>query len=429
MNYREAVKYMDELGRYGSKPGLDRLRILASRLGNPQDKLKFIHISGTNGKGSTAAFLAGILKSAGYTTGMYTSPFILRINEQVRINGQEISDDEFAQYVTIVKAAADKMADEGLDHPTQFEVLTAMSFLYFYEKMCGVVILEAGMGGRLDATNIITESLVSVITKISFDHMDFLGNTLPKIAYEKAGIIKQGGNVVLYPQEEEALDTIKEVAKNLGAEIFYTDPKEITNISIRRGQLSFMHRVYGKLQTSVTGVHQVNNAAVAIKTVEVLNNIGFTIEREAVVRGFNDARWPGRFELISTEPDFYIDGGHNPDGIRSLVETFKIIYPGKKASIIIGVFKDKDFENMAFELSTIAKRFIAVTPGNPRALPAENLAGILLKYCKNVEYNVTIKEAVEKILSSAPKDEIIIATGSLSYIGQVRNMFKKFIYN
>lgn len=429
MNYREAVKYMDELGRYGSKPGLDRLRILASRLGNPQDKLKFIHISGTNGKGSTAAFLAGILKSAGYTTGMYTSPFILRINEQVRINGQEISDDEFAQYVTIVKAAADKMADEGLDHPTQFEVLTAMSFLYFYEKMCGVVILEAGMGGRLDATNIITESLVSVITKISFDHMDFLGNTLPKIAYEKAGIIKQGGNVVLYPQEEEALDTIKEVAKNLGVEIFYADPKEITDICIRRGQLSFMHRVYGKLQTSVTGVHQVNNAAVAIKTVEVLNNIGFTIEREAVVRGFNDARWPGRFELISTEPDFYIDGGHNPDGIRSLVETFKIIYPGKKASIIIGVFKDKDFENMAFELSTIAKRFIAVTPGNPRALPAENLAGILLKYCKNVEYNVTIKEAVEKILSSAPKDEIIIATGSLSYIGQVRNMFKKFIYN
>ncbi|NLY18622.1 MAG: bifunctional folylpolyglutamate synthase/dihydrofolate synthase [Clostridiaceae bacterium] len=425
MNYKEAIEYINELGQLGSRPGLERVKELAGRLGNPQDKLRIIHITGTNGKGSTAMFIAGILICAGFKTGLYTSPHIEGINEEIRINCKEIPDEDFAEYVMKVKAQADKMVEDGFDHPTRFEVLTALSFLYFYEKKCDIAVIEVGMGGRADATNIVLNPVVSVITKIAPDHTPLLGNSPEDIAYEKAGIIKKNGNVVLYPQEEKVLKVIKEVSDSKNARIYYADINQISDIQLRRGQLGFNHPAYGRLQTPVVGIHQAYNAAVAIKTVEVLNKAGNTITKDAVKEGFFSAEWPGRFELLHTDPDFYIDGGHNPDAIRSLIETFRRVYPGKKANIIMGVMKDKEYETMVREISSIAKSFTAITPDNPRALPAENLAKVMHRYCNDVKFNDTIREAVRKLLTSVSNDEIIIATGSLYYIGQIRKMFKQ----
>lgn len=425
MDYKEAIKYITELERLGSKPGLKRVKALANMLGNPQDKLRIVHITGTNGKGSTAMFIASILGCAGYTTGLFTSPSIVHINEIIRLNGEEISESDLAAYTTKIKAVIDKMSEEGFEHPTQFEVLTALSFMYFYEKECDVAVIEVGMGGRSDATNIISNTVVSVITKIAPDHIPMLGNTLTDIAYEKAGIIKLGSRVVIYPQEESVLRIMEEVANTMSAELFCTNIEELSDIKLKKEQLSFRHPLYGRLQTSVIGLHQVYNAAVALKTIEVMNGIGYAIRKKDIVEGLSKAKWPGRFELLQTNPDFYIDGGHNPDAIRSFIETFRNIYPGKKANIIFGVMKDKEYETMVCELSAIAKRFIAITPDNRRALPAANLAKVMLRYCKDVEFDVTIKEAVQKLLSAVSKDEIIVAIGSLYYIGQIREMLKK----
>ncbi len=424
MNYNESLDYIHSLSRFGSKPGLDRIKILAARLGNPQHRLKFIHIAGTNGKGSTAAFLASILSCEGYSTGLYTSPFLVCFNERIMLNGKKISNEDLAEYATRVKAVIDVMVGEGLEHPTEFEVITALSFLYFLENKCDVVVLETGMGGRFDATNSIPSPVVSVITKIAMDHMGILGNTLSCIAYEKAGIIKKNGKVVTYPQEESAYQTIAAVCKENDASLYIADINELTGIEVHKGGLGFYHPLYGKIKTSVNGIHQVYNAAVAIKTIEVLKESGFNIKGQAVLNGFSSAKWPGRFELLRENPDFYIDAAHNPDGIRSFIDTFREVYPGKKATVIFGVMKDKDYETMLREISVITNRFIAVTPETPRALSAKSLYEIMRKYCENVECSDTIIEAVEKTIYRANKNDVIVALGSLFYIGHVRNILK-----
>ena len=330
MNYEQALQYIHSLERFGSKPGLERIEALAERLGNPQNHLKIIHIAGTNGKGSTAAFIAEILTEAGYSTGLYTSPFVVRFNERIRLNGQEISDSDLAEYVSRVKAAIDKMLEDGLEHPTEFEVITALSFLYFHERKCDVVVLEVGMGGRFDATNIIPCPLVSVITKIEMDHMAILGDTLSKIAFEKAGIIKKGGYVVTYPQEKSALETIEAVCKEKEATLYYANTKDITDITLKPGLLHFRHPDLGIIETPVVGVHQVNNAQVAIKAIEALNMQGFHIGKEEIRNGFKKTSWLGRFELLSRNPDFYIDAAHNPDGIRSFIEPSSVFIRVRK---------------------------------------------------------------------------------------------------
>lgn len=424
MDYNRAVEYLESLGRFGSKPGLERIKLLTERLGNPQEHLKFVHIAGTNGKGSTSAFISSILRSAGYSAGLYTSPHLLRYNERIRVNDRDITDAELARYTARVKKAIDEMDQEGLEHPTAFEAITAMAFLYYYEKKCDVVVLEVGLGGRLDATNVISNPLVSVITKISLDHTEILGNTIAEIAGEKAGIIKQNGHVVTYPQEEEALRVIEAVCRQKNAAMYIAAPDMFEKTELSPGLLYMKHPRIGDIKTSITGVHQVYNAAVALKTAEVLTDMGFAITDRNIAEGFRTASWPGRFELLSRNPDFYIDGGHNPDGIRSFIETFKKLYPGKKATIIFGVMKDKDYDTMLRELSSITERFIAITPpDNPRALDAESLVKIMSKYCKNVEYSATIEEAIEKSLSSASENDVIAAVGSLFYIGYVRKAF------
>jgi dihydrofolate synthase/folylpolyglutamate synthase len=422
MNYQQALDYIHSLERFGSKPGLERIRALTERLGNPQNRLKFVHIAGTNGKGSTAAFIASIATAAGYRTGLYTSPYIVRFNERIKLDGEDISDGDLAGYATRIQSAVEDMLREGMEHPTEFEVITALAFLYFVEKQCDVVVLEVGLGGRFDATNIIPSAAVSVITKIEMDHMAILGDTFAKIAYEKAGIIKDCGKVVTYPQEKSALETIAAVCRDRNATLYCAAPDELAGVELKRGLLAFSHPGLGRLETSIVGAHQVYNAAVALKTIEVLNDTGFNILPEQIRQGFRKASWPGRFELLRTNPDFYVDGGHNPDGIRSFVNTFKKIYPGRKAIIIFGVMKDKEYETMVAELSEIAERFIAVTPDTPRALSAEKLAKVMSMYCQNVECSDTIKKAVEKSMNLASTGDIIASLGSLYYIGQVRTL-------
>ncbi len=423
MNYKEAIDYIHSLNRFGSKPGLERTKYLAERLGNPQKHLKFIHVAGTNGKGSTAAYISSILTCAGYATGLYTSPYFIHFNERIRMNEREITDSELAEYVTRVKQVVDKMVEEGQEQPTEFEVITALAFLYYHEKKCDVVVLEVGLGGRFDATNIIDCPVLSVITKISLDHQTVLGDTLSDIAFEKAGIIKPGGSVVTYPQNEAAERVIEAVCGKRNARLFHANMDDISEIDIQSSKTEWEYRGYGTIKTSMVGVHQAYNAAVALKAVERLNVSGFSITKEEIIKGFERAVWPGRFELLRKKPDFYIDAAHNPDGIRAFIDTFTKIYPGKKAIVIFGVLKDKEYEIMIRELSAIAKCFIAVEVDNPRALPVDSLTKVLRKYCKNVEFSVTIKEAVEKSLMLANDDDIVASLGSLYYIGQVREFF------
>jgi len=422
MDYKDAISYIHRLNRFGSKPGLERIGALTGRLGNPQDKLKFIHIAGTNGKGSTAAFISSVLTSAGYSTGLYTSPYLIRFNERIRINGEEISDPDLAEYTYRVKKVIDKMVEEGYEHPTEFETITALSFLYYYEKKCDVVVLETGMGGRFDATNIIKCPLVSVITKISLDHTQILGTTLDSIAFEKAGIIKHGGIVVTYPQEKPAGETIKAVCAERNAHLVTADAGDLKMIELKPGKMIFSHSDYGILETGIVGVHQGYNAAVALKVIEVLKSSGFVLGGKEIRTGFLKASWPGRFELIGRKPDFYVDGAHNPDGVRAFIETYKRIYPDQKAIIIFGVSKDKDYQTMLRELSDIAEWYIAVAADTPRALPVKTLSNEMRKYCKNVEFSDTIKEAVTKSYIKAAKAHVIAALGSLFYIGQVREI-------
>lgn len=422
MNYNEAIDYLYSLTGAGAKPGLERIKNLMERLGNPQNHLKFVHVAGTNGKGSTSAFISNVLLCAGYSTGLYTSPHLERFNERIRLNGREIADEELTLYVERIKKVIDRMTEDGLEHPSVFEAITALAFLYYYEKKCDVVVLEVGMGGRFDATNVISESLVSVITKIAMDHMEVLGDTLAKIAFEKAGIIKKDGVVVTYPQEDSALSTIESVCREKNAAVFYAVPEEFEKAELKPGLLCLKHPRYGNIETAVTGTHQVYNAAVALKTIEVLRDKGFHITDSQIIEGFKQTSWPGRFELLRRNPDFYIDGAHNPDGVRSFIDTFRSIYPDKKATIIFGVMKDKEYDTMLRELSAITKRFIAVSPDYPRALDKEKLVKNMAKYCNYVEYSDTIEEAVEKALSSAGNGDVIAALGSLYYIGDIRTM-------
>jgi dihydrofolate synthase/folylpolyglutamate synthase len=422
MDYKDAISYIHSLSRFGSKPGLERIGELTGRLGNPQNNLRFIHIAGTNGKGSTAAFISSVLTCAGYSTGLYTSPYITRFNERIRINNEEISDSDLAEYTYRVKAVIDKMVEEGHEHPTEFEIITALSFLYYYEKKCDLVVLETGMGGRFDATNIIKRPLLSVITKISLDHTQILGTTMENIAFEKAGIIKPGGVVVTYPQQKPADEIIKSVCAERNARLVTADFNDIKMVEMKPGKMVFSHSDYGILETGIVGVHQRYNAAVALRAIEVLKSSGLTLGIKEIRTGFLKALWPGRFELIGRKPDFYIDGAHNPDGVRAFVETYRRIYPDQKAIIIFGVSKDKDYQTMLHELSAIAEWFIAVAADTPRALPVKTLSNEMRKYCKNVEFSDTIKEAVTKSYIKAAKTHVIAALGSLFYIGQVREI-------
>lgn len=420
MNYEEARVYLDNAAKYGSVLGLDNMKEMLARLDNPQDELKFIHISGTNGKGSVLAYLSTVLKEAGYRVGRYISPTLFRYRERIQVNEAFIEKDSLAAHVAKIKAVADAMEEEGLPHPTSFEIETALSFLYFKEKKCDIVVLETGLGGLDDATNVITTTVMEVIASISMDHMGILGETIAEIAAKKAGIIKPDTLVVTMQQKKEAMQVVLDTAKEKNCQVMIASPKSAKDIHYGYEEQSFSYGGYDNLKISLAGSYQVANAVLAVEAVNGLIQLGYRITPEVLRSAFAHTRWPGRFTLIRREPVFIIDGAHNRDAAQVLKESIELYFPDKKIYYIMGVFKDKEYREILKTTAPYAEAIITIeTPHNDRALPALELAAAASEYHKHVEAADSIKDALKKSLSMAGKDDVIIAFGSLSFLGEI----------
>lgn len=423
MNYNEALSYIHGSVKFGKKIGLHNIEVLLDLMDNPQKKLRFVHVAGTNGKGSTSAFIAGILTEAGYKTGMYTSPYIQRFNERIRIGSEEISRHDLAGITAFVKGKVDEMLGMSENHPTEFEIITAIAFEYYYRKGCDVVVLEVGLGGRFDPTNIIDVPMAAVIANIGYDHTERLGTTLPQIAFEKAGIIKPGGDVVIYDQSREVEQVFEAACAERGARLHRVDFSGIVRHEFDISGQAFDYGGYDGLKTSLLGRHQTYNAALAVKTVEILDKNGFRIPGDSIRRGIANTKWPGRLEVLSKNPVFIIDGAHNPQGAAMLRNTLDEYFPGKPMTFIIGVLSSKDYAGMLQAALPGCSRVFAVTADSAKALPAAELAKAAQYYCKNTHVSDTIESAVRTCLDTAEQDGVICAFGSLYYIGAVRDLF------
>ena len=425
MTYLEAIDYIQATKKFGSKPGLERIRRLCELLDNPQKYLKFAHVAGTNGKGSVCACLSSVLISAGYKTGLFISPSIQRFSERIRIDGREISEAETAEYTSIIKEKIDIMKQESDDHPTEFEIITAMAMLHYKKHNCDIVVLEVGMGGIIDSTNIIDDdtSLVAVITSIGFDHMEYLGPTLPEIAAKKAGIIKNGGVTVVYPAKPEVMKVFEEVCAEKNAVLKKLDEKDIKILSQSIDGTSFDFGLYKGLNISLLGKYQIYNAALSILACEELKAKGLKISDENIREGLKNAKWPGRFEIVHKTPLIIIDGAHNPEGAQALLKGLQYYFPGKKLTFICGCLADKDIGAIFEPFGVTAKRFITLTPDSPRAKQGDELAAEIKRFHNDVIYKNNAAEALEYVLSTSEPDDIICAFGSLYFIGGVREYF------
>ena len=418
MNYQEALNYINGTRWMGSKPGLSRTQELLERLGRPQDRLKYVHIAGTNGKGSCAAMLASILRCAGYRTGLYTSPYLFRFNERMQLDGRPIEDETLAEIVTEIRPHADAMAD----HPTEFELMTAAALLWYARVGADVVVLEVGLGGRLDATNVIGAPEAAVIMNIGLDHTEILGDTLEQIAAEKAGIFKPGCDAVAYQQGESVLAVLERKARETGCALHVADFSRLQpEFDSLEGQ-SFLYKDE-PYALALLGDHQLRNAAVALETVEVLRRRGWRLPREAVEHGLYAASWPARFELVSQEPPFIVDGGHNPQCAESVRANLLRYFPDKRRVLLVGVLADKDYPALFEILNEAADAWVCVTPESERALPAEELAAYLRRFGKPVAVCASIPEGVETAREQAGEDGMACAVGSLYMAGAVRACF------
>jgi dihydrofolate synthase/folylpolyglutamate synthase len=418
MEYTEALEYINGTSWLGKKPCLDRITQLLAKLGDPQDGIKFVHIAGTNGKGSCAAMIASILKAAGYKTGLFTSPYLVRFNERMRINGHEIENGELCSLVAAIKPAADAMED----HPSEFEMITAAAMLYFKNNGCDIAVLEAGLGGRFDATNVITSPECSVIMNIGLDHTKVLGGTVEKIAAEKAGIIKSGCPCVLYSQQESVMDVIRARCDEAGAPLTVTDPAALEPRFDSLDGQSFAYRGV-EYALPLLGRNQLYNAAAALDAVEALRNRGFAVDAHAAEAGLYAAEWPARFEVVSDEPYFIVDAGHNPQGAQTAADNLKNYFPAQRRVILMGVMADKDWRGMADILSGAGSEFVAVTPSSPRALPAAELAAYIEGLGKDVTVCDTVEDGVRSALEKAGEDGMACAVGSIYMCGAVRGCF------
>lgn len=416
MNITQALEYIHSVCWKGSVPGLSRTRELLARMGNPEKKLKFVHIAGTNGKGSTAAMTASVLRKAGYCTGLYTSPYLFRFNERMCVNGQEISDEELAEITEFVKPHAEAMAD----HPTEFELVTAIAMEYFARHGCDLVALEVGLGGELDSTNVIDPPEVAVICNIGLDHTEVLGNTLEEIARAKAGIIKPGCAVALYRGSPAVEAVFERACRERGAELHRADFE--TLVSVSRG---FDGQIFNcgnrkGLRLPLLGAHQLKNAAVVLTAMDCLRRRGWRISEEHIRDGLRDVVWPGRFELLRRNPDFIVDGGHNPQCLEALARNVRDYLAGRDITALTGVMADKDYTHMYETMAPLVSRFVTVTPDNPRAMAAETLREVLLPFGKPVTACGSVEAGVRTALEQAGPDGLVLAFGSLYMVGDVR---------
>lgn len=419
MNYKEARVYLDEVSKYGSVLGLESMRELLRRLGDPQNELKFIHISGTNGKGSVLAYLSTILSGAGYRTGRYISPTLFSYRERIQVDGEYIEKESLACHVTAIAAAAEDMQKAGLPSPTVFEIETALAFLYFKEKCCDIVTLEVGCGGLLDATNIITTTLMEVIASISMDHTDLLGDTLAKIAAQKAGIIKPDTMVVSAQQKSEAAQVIEDTCKEQHCTLQMVDESKISNVHYGAEGQTFSYKTWENVAISLAGSYQIKNAALALEGVEALRKLGYALSDQQVREGLLHTAWRGRFTTLRRDPTVIIDGAHNPAAALELKESLERYFPGKTLYFVMGMFKDKDYAQVIDLTAPLARHIITVeTPGNPRAMPARELAEAVGKVNPSVEWADSVAHGVEKALAMAGKEDAVIVFGSLSFLGE-----------
>ncbi|MCL2575321.1 MAG: bifunctional folylpolyglutamate synthase/dihydrofolate synthase [Defluviitaleaceae bacterium] len=376
------------------KLGLERVSQLLELLDNPQNHLKYVHVAGTNGKGSTCAFLSNIFVTAGLKTGLFTSPYIISSTEMLQINNTEIAQEDFDTLLQEVEAKTVAMDDK----PSEFEVYTAAALLHFYRQKCDIVVLEVGMGGRLDATNVIPMPEVAVITAIGIDHTEYLGNTIDKIAAEKAGIIKRGTICVTYPQSKTIDNVIAAKCVRNGVKL-----AKVADI---------LTKEMSQVQLPLHGSHQAINASLAITAVVMMMARGWNIQKEAVSRGIFTTKWRWRFETLRHNPTFIVDAAHNVQSAEATAKTLSALYPDKKITFVYGVLADKDYQQMTQALLPIAKKFIAITPDSPRALPAKDLANYLTKCGANAAFYNSIEEGAKTAINEAGDDDIICALGS-----------------
>ena len=436
MTPKEAISYIENYGWSTTRLGLERTKELLTRLGDPQKKLKFIHVAGSNGKGSTCAMLAAILTSADYKTGLYISPYIEVFNERIQIDGKYISGDRLAEITERVMNIADAMAD----HPSQFELVTAIAIQYYYEEKCDIVVLEVGMGGALDSTNAIDAPEVAVITNIGLEHTEYLGNNLEEIAETKAGIIKNDGSCVCYDGDSRVTGIIQRICKERNVPFTLADKRSIRPVSSDLNGQRFIYDNIFSMDTqekigqsfpdpvgynlNLLGGHQLNNAAVVLTVIESLIDRGWDIPVDSIKAGLETVKWPARFEVLRKEPPFILDGGHNPQCAEALVESIKEYLPGEKIVFLLGVLKDKDYGSIVDMMLPYAQEFICVAPLSERALPAPELADYILSKGGNAIFSTSIFNGI-KLAEKNSNGNPIIGFGSLYLAGAVRSIYRQ----
>ncbi len=437
MNFSQAEEYLNNFTNYERIPGvsyaqsgysLRHVEKLLDRMGNPQLAARTVHIAGTKGKGSVSAMIAQVLSTSGYRTGLYTSPHLLNLRERIKVDGTLISEPEFAAAMAEVKPFIESMKQDSDSQPlTYFEALTALAFVYFREKRVDFQVLEVGLGGRLDATNVVSKPSVCVITAISFDHMQILGNTLAQIAREKAGIIKPGCWVAISPQPEEAASVFSEICRQKEAKAIWVG-KDVTWHKIN-GDLDHQSLVINgtkgeyKVNIPLLGDFQLENASTAVAALEILASKGFAVSPGNIAQGLAQVKWPGRFQVVRRQPTVLIDGAHNVESIKRLVENLKAYFPGKRIFLVFGTSSDKDITGIVKELVPISQHVIVTQASHSRAAPTATLATEFSKYGIEPENKGTVTEAISRALSRAENTDVICVTGSLFVVAEALGYF------
>lgn len=456
MNRQQLQDFINKTSQSGSVLGMESIVHLCKKLDDPQDKQQVIHIAGTNGKGSTGILLQNALIACGYKVGRYSSPAVFAYEEMFQVQGENISSQRMQDIYEKVKNACDNMVAEGLAHPTIFEVETAAAYLYFYEEKCDYSIIEVGMGGETDATNVVKNPIVSVITSISMDHIAFLGDTLEKIASMKAGIIKQNSPVVILKQTEEVEKVLLEKAKEKNAPVYIANPENVRVYEFGPDGMELSLYENERIRTQITGYVQIQNVCLARTVLEVLNRRDITtadsgkyehcpgiLDKSKMLKGIQNTTWPGRFETVLKQPRMILDGAHNADAAMKLQKTLRAFFEGKRIRFIIGVLRDKDYENMLRYVLPMGIKAYCVTPNNARGLEASTLAAVADRYIGTavnadlqgsvdvqnrrgamVQVCEDVKDAVSRALADSEPEDIIVAFGSLSYLAEVRTAVK-----
>ncbi|AEM73515.1 bifunctional folylpolyglutamate synthase/dihydrofolate synthase [Caldicellulosiruptor acetigenus] len=422
MNYDEALEFIDSTKKFGIRLGIDNMKKLLNLMDNPQNSLKVIHVAGTNGKGSTCAFINQMLIEAGFKVGLYTSPYLQCLNEMIKINNKPISNDEFATIVSDIKSVIETQIENVLVRPTEFEIMTAVAFEFFKGEKVDFAVVEVGMGGRLDATNVIKSPELCIITSIGFDHMDFLGDSIEKIAFEKAGIIKPGSTVVVGIQKyKNVYDIIQNVSEEKGAKLIKVE-SDYNIISNTIDRVIFdcytSECIYKNLEIRLLGTHQVENALNCVYTFEYLQK-RYNVSIEALVKGLMNTRWHGRFEIVSKQPLIILDSAHNADGMDILRKSCNEYLREKDVWIVLGILKDKEYEKMLYIVSEITNNIIfTLVPHSKRAFSAEEAREIAKRF--NLEFVEDYKNAIEKGLSKLNKNSALLISGSIYLVGPAR---------